>query len=136
MKTKSFLLFLALFFLCRCFKDIKDERDGYVGRYDYTFTANGQDQWGSYSDSGSGTLFVTKGQSNEVVFKDDDLLYVGFMWENGMFTIPEDILDVDGDAYELTGEGQFLGDILSLTLKMEATGFNDTYVVQISGNKQ
>ena len=58
------------------------------------------------------------------------------MWENGNFTVPEDIIDVGGDAYKMTGEGQFMGDLLTLTLRMEATGFFDKSVIQISGDKR
>ncbi len=136
MKIKLSLLLLAFFLIASCSKEKKDLRDQYAGRYDYTFNLTGQDDWGSYGDHGSGTIFVNKGQPNEMTFKDSALLYTVFMWENGNFTVPEDIIDVGGDAYKMTGEGQFMGDLLTLTLRMEATGFFDKSVIQISGDKR
>lgn len=131
---------LVLFFVfSSCQKEnTSNEISAFTGTYDYEFVTTGQDDSGSYSDSGRGVMLVASFGGVRMLFTDDDgTQYEAIYDGDGNFHLVEDLIDYGGgEVYRISGEGLFGNGKMQLILMAEAAGYFNRVVISMKGDKR
>lgn len=139
MKTFSLKLLTILFLFISCKKEnVGEEISAFTGTYDYEFVTTGQDDNGSYTDSGSGVMLVANFGGIRMLFTDDDgTQYEAIYDGDGNFHLVEDLIDYGGgEVYRISGEGFFGNNKMQLILTAEATAYFNRVVISMKGDKR